>query len=227
MKNILCIETSSELCSVVLLSDGKIVAEKSSLKSKSHSSLITIFIEEVLKKSLIKKRNLSAIAVSLGPGSYTGLRIGLSVAKGLSYALNIPLIGINTLEILVQAAISQYNLVLSPQTILVPMIDARRMEVFTAIFDNKFNIIENTQAKIIDEQSYLNFKNKKIIFFGSGAKKCADIILNKNVVFLDDIYPTAKFMTEQVLTKIKSQTFENTAYSVPLYGKAFYSNQTN
>ena len=169
---IICLETSTNLCSVALCNSAGIVSLRESNDLKSHASMLTVFINEILKDAGIKASDLDAVAVSKGPGSYTGLRIGVSVAKGIAYAASIPLIGIETTFSMFKGITSVLSETEShySDTLFCPMLDARRMEVYNAIYDIKGTIIKKISAEIITEDSFLNIPlNKKILFFGDGA----------------------------------------------------------
>lgn len=227
MTLILNIETATPVCSVALCSDGKIITKKESHRHNSHSSLLTVFIEEIFKEVGFELKSLSAIAVSKGPGSYTGLRIGVSTSKGLCYALEKPLISINTLKAMANGMTKFLKLSKSPlfqqNTLLCPMIDARRMEVYSAIFDLNVNKIRETKAEIINENSYNDILiDKQIIFFGNGAAKCKEVLSNnRNTKFIDNFFPSAEFMAEISAEKFKNNNFENIAYFEPFYLKDF------
>lgn len=228
MSLILAIETSTDLCSVALQKDHQLIAHRSE-EGMNHSSLLTILIQDILKQGKINKKDLSAIAVSKGPGSYTGLRVGVSVAKGLCYALDIPLIGINTLKAMTSAAIAKIesskidvfgNDLVSK---FCPMIDARRMEVFTSVFDQDFRELVPVQAKIIDENSFTEI-NSNTYFFGNGAAKCIDILKAKsNFIYLENIFPDARYIAELAEEPFLKNHFEDLAYFEPEYGKEFYN----
>ena len=227
MTLILNIETATPVCSVALCLDGEIVAKKESHKHNSHSSLLTVFIEEIFKEVIFELKLLDAIAVSKGPGSYTGLRIGVSTSKGLCYTLDKPLISINTLKAMANGLSKFLKLskstLFQQNTLLCPMIDARRMEVYSAIFDLSINEIRETKAEIIDENSFEDFlKEKQLIFFGDGAAKCKEVLSNnRNAKFIDNFYPSAEFMAEISDEKFKNNNFEDVAYFEPFYLKDF------
>lgn len=224
---ILNIETATNVCSVALADNGELISFKESLKDKSHSTLLSVFIEEVLKENKISVIKLDAIAVSKGPGSYTGLRIGVSTAKGLCYGGNIPLISVNTLKVMASGIInnqilSKLNLKSKDNTLLCPMIDARRLEVFTAIYNHLNQTIEETQAKIINPSSYNKYlAKKKLIFFGTGANKCSKIIKSKNALFIENFNTSARYMIKLSEEAYKNKKFENVAYFEPYYLKDF------
>ncbi|HEY0244312.1 MAG TPA: tRNA (adenosine(37)-N6)-threonylcarbamoyltransferase complex dimerization subunit type 1 TsaB [Mucilaginibacter sp.] len=220
MSYILQIETATTVCSVALAKDGQVVAFKQLDERNIHAEIITLFIDELINSAGIKYDDLSAVAVSCGPGSYTGLRIGISTAKGLCFALDKPLIAIETLEAMAYGiiALHQYQ-----DMLLCPMIDARRMEVYTALFDTEGNRVEPTAAKIIDENSFTDqLKGNKILFFGDGAEKCRAIFEgNLNALFLPDFVNSATQLTRLAIEKFNHQDFEDVAYFEPFYLKDF------
>ncbi len=219
---ILNIETSSSICSVALSEGEKIIAEKHTYEANSHSKLLAKFIDNLLKEQQIRVKDLEAIAVSEGPGSYTGLRIGVSTAKGLCYASGLPLIAIDTLQIMCINLIENYKQKIDSQSILCPMLDARRMEVYTAFFDFDANKISETGNMIIDKFSFQTpLQYKKIIFFGDGANKCKNIITHSNAIFVDDIYPIATSMAKLSNQKSKEKQYVDVAYFEPFYLKPF------
>jgi tRNA threonylcarbamoyladenosine biosynthesis protein TsaB len=227
MALILNIETSTSVCSVALVNNGQIINQKESNDEKSHAKLLTLFIDEVLKKSATGFNQIDAIAVSKGPGSYTGLRIGVSAAKGFCYALGKPLIAINTLQLmcfgLVRKIKSGEIFIENPETaVLVPMIDARRMEVYSAFFTINGEKIRDVEAEIINEKSFeVVLKKKQLICFGDGAKKATEVISHSNFVLVSDIYPSAQDMAELSEKAFLNKTFEDTAYFEPFYLKDF------
>jgi tRNA threonylcarbamoyladenosine biosynthesis protein TsaB len=215
MKYILNIETSTTNCSVALAKDGKTVCmkEDNSLKY-SHAERLHVYIDEVLKKANIQKSELVAVAVSKGPGSYTGLRIGVSAAKGLCFALDIPLISVPTLEALA------YKIQIKNGCI-VAMLDARRMEVYASTFDSKYNCIDPTDAKILEENSYSDIlQNQPVHFVGNGVEKTKTLIQHPNAYF-DSQLPSAEQMCRLSFNKFQAHEFENLAYFEPFYLKDF------
>jgi len=221
MAIILNIETSTIACSVALAINGEVVAIEESFVRNSHAENITIFSENVLKKAGLTFRELDAVAVSKGPGSYTGLRIGVSTAKGFCYSLDKPLIAIGTLKALSAGIISKIE---NPENYLFcPMIDARRMEVYSALFDHQLNEIRETEAKIIEADSFRDLlENQKIVFAGDGAEKCKTFLQeNKNAVFIDELLPSAKYLSKLSDKKFRNKIFENLAYFEPFYLKDF------
>jgi tRNA threonylcarbamoyladenosine biosynthesis protein TsaB len=217
---ILCIETATSVCSVSLCDPAGDTISKHSTEDKSHASLLTIYIKELLRQKKIRAVDLDAVAVSMGPGSYTGLRIGVSVAKGLAYGASIPLIAINTLE-------SMYHgIKMTPRAmdadLLCPMIDARRMEVFSSFFDSAGQIVRSTNADVIDDQSYKDLLDKHIVlFFGNGAAKCSEVIKHPNARFMHDYNMSAETLCFPANEAFRENRFENVAYFEPFYLKDF------
>ncbi|MFT5762536.1 MAG: tRNA threonylcarbamoyladenosine biosynthesis protein TsaB [Polaribacter sp.] len=216
MAYILNIETSTKNCSVSISKNGELVAIKELNNGNySHAEVLHPFINDVLKEAKITIKELNAIAVSKGPGSYTGLRIGVSAAKGLCFSLNIPLISINTLQSLA-LSISIEN------GIIVPMLDARRMEVYSAVFDYENNQIREIKAEIINETSFLSYlETSNVYFLGDGAEKCKSLITHSNAIFVDSKFPSAKEMSLLAFDKYKKNDIENVAYFEPFYLKNF------
>ncbi len=228
MANILCIETATEICSVALLQDDKIIALQENHDGNSHASQITLLIDAVMKDANIEFKNLDAIAVSKGPGSYTGLRVGVSTAKGLCYALDIPLIAINTLESLSHEYINLSTIDHQVSTFFCAMLDARRMEVYCAVFDEQMNSIKKTEAKIIDENSFADLlETSTIYFFGNGSSKCKNSITHKNAIFIDDIKCSAANMNGIAQKLFSEKKFEDVAYFEPFYLKDFVGTVPN
>jgi tRNA threonylcarbamoyladenosine biosynthesis protein TsaB len=223
MALILCIETSTTVCSVSVSGDGKLLSLREITDAKSHASQLTPFITEVLAESGAKPQNLSAIAVSKGPGSYTGLRIGVSTAKGMAFALKIPLVSVGTLLSMTTGFLDKNPDFSGNSSILFcPMIDARRMEVYSALFDAQLKEFRKIQAEIIHEDSFLHlFKNYKIHFFGDGAMKCSSLMNNKSAIFHENFHPSAKFMGKLAEKQFKEGKFEDLAYFEPFYLKDF------
>lgn len=216
--NILHIETATQVCSCALSCNGELVFNRESHATQSHATLLGVFVEEAIKFSRENSIIIHAIAVSSGPGSYTGLRIGVSEAKGLAYGLGTKLIAIPTLSILTWTMRHKVD----KNTLLAPMIDARRMEVYTSIFDTSLNIIEPTEAKIIDKDSFKDILSKqKVAFFGDGAFKCKEVIDHPNAIFIPDVYPLASNMIELSQQAYLESKFEDIAYFEPFYLKDF------
>lgn len=226
MANILCIETSTEVCSVAFAQNGKLLFEKESRDGLNHSELLTVFIENLFNENRIEFGRIDAVAVSKGPGSYTGLRIGVSVAKGMCYALNKPLIAISTLDAMANFAAKNlelfYPLKTTENILLCPMIDARRMEVYHSIYNLQGEQIEPIAAKVIDENSFSSYLNDfKILFFGNGAEKCKEKLDHNNAVFSGPSKASARFMIHLAEEKYNKREFENVAYFEPFYLKDF------
>ena len=214
---ILHIETSSKNCSVAI-SDGEdllCVCEEVSENYKQSESLHT-FVEWALEGAEITLQDLDAVSLGMGPGSYTGLRIGASSAKGFCYGLKIPLIAVNSMETMVEPFLDQNF------DYIIPLLDARRMEVYTAVFDgNSGKMLTETEAKILDETSFQEFKDKKVIFVGDGASKAKEIFQLAEAEFNADVYPSAKYLIRKAVGKFNNKEFENVAYFEPFYLKEF------
>ena len=217
MTLILGIETATKNCSVALFKDGVLIAEKQHMADGyTHAEQLTLFIEEVVNSAAISLKDVDAVALSKGPGSYTGLRIGTSTAKGLCYALEIPLLAISTLKAMAFAMTESKK-----SAIYCPMIDARRMEVFSALFDKNNKEIRGVQADVVDEKTYAEFLENEVLFFGDGALKCKEIINHKNAKFIEGIFPSAKDIGILANTKFENKEFEDVAYFEPYYLKDF------
>jgi tRNA threonylcarbamoyladenosine biosynthesis protein TsaB len=225
MSIILGIETATEVCSVSLLRDGNIIALKESSGSNEHSRLLTPFIHQVMEESGISLSQIDAVAVSMGPGSYTGLRIGVSTAKGLCFSLDKPLIGISTLKAMAWQVMHHpgEDNAGNNNSLLCPMIDARRMEVYLAVFDRELQEISPVEAVIIDEDSLREkTSHNRVLVFGNGSDKCKSILSRRdNIYFMDDIKATAKSIAVLAEEKFLNNEFENTAYFEPFYLKDF------
>jgi len=227
MATILNIETSTEVCSVNVSENGKLFFEKESLEGLKHSELLTVFIEQLFSENNLEMKDVDAVAVAKGPGSYTGLRIGVSVAKGLCYALDKPLISISTLDamgIFTSQHSEQFNIEnkSSENLLFCPMIDARRMEVYTALYNHNAEQIEPVSAKIIDENSFSEkLKDSEIAFFGNGADKCKKALSHPNALFAGPLKASARFMINLAEKKYNNKEFENVAYFEPFYLKNF------
>ncbi len=221
MAVILNIETATQVCSVALAVEGEVLQIRESREKNSHSTTVTLFIEEVMKSAGLPFSRLDAVAVSMGPGSYTGLRIGVSTAKGICYALDKPLIAINTLQSMAAGMLPA--MAPSLDVLYCPMIDARRMEVYNALYDIGLNTIRETQAEIIDESSFrIELEKHRIVFAGDGAEKCRPLLGNHpNAVFPDGFHPSSAFMTSLAEKKFREKEFENVAYFEPFYLKDF------
>lgn len=214
---ILNIETSTKNCSVSISLNAKVLAVKEICETNfSHAEKLTPFINDVLTESKLTLKNLSAIAIGKGPGSFTGLRIGVSAAKGLCFGLDIPLIAIPTMEILANAA-TVYN------GYIIPLLDARRQEVYTAVLNKKHEFVKDTFNHVLDENSFSEYLEKdEVVFLGDGVTKTKEIIKHKNAIFLEDFHPSAKEMCRLAFQKFKNKDFEDVAYFEPFYLKDFY-----
>jgi len=215
---ILYLETSSKNCSVAISDNEKLlcVCEEVSENYKQSESLHT-FVEWALEGAGISLKEIEAVCLGKGPGSYTGLRIGAASAKGFCYGLNIPLIAINSLESMKEPFLGQnYDLI-------VPLVDARRMEVYTAVYDGTTGEeLQPTEAKVLDECAFQELKDKKVLFVGDGAKKAKDILQLPKAEFNEDLYPSARYLITKTSEKIKAADFEDIAYFEPFYLKDFH-----
>lgn len=221
MALILNIETSTKNCSVSLAKHGETIAIKElNDGGYSHAEMLHVFIKDVMANSNFELKDLNAVAVSKGPGSYTGLRIGVSAVKGLCFALEIPLISVDTLESLASSLHVTSG-------IKIPMLDARRMEVYSAIFDPSNKLLREVEAEIIDETSFREYlEHSSIYFLGDGAEKCRDILNHQNANFIKDVFPSAKEMSKLSFDKFKKNQFEDVAYFEPFYLKDFRITQS-
>ena len=213
---ILNIETATTNCSVSISKDGEtIVLKEDNDKSYSHAERLHVYIDQALKGAGINSADLSAIAISKGPGSYTGLRIGVSTAKGLCFALDKPLISVPTLEALAHKVKLENG-------VIVAMLDARRMEVYSAIYDSNYNEIRETQAQILDDNAFAeNLQTGNVYFVGNGVEKTKTLINNSNAFFVEDKLPSANEMSVLAYKKFKANNFEDVAYFEPYYLKDF------
>ena len=219
---ILCIETATEVCSVAVCHNGIILALEEEREGRSHASKLTPLIDSALEKASVRISSVDAVAVSMGPGSYTGLRIGVSVAKGISYALKKPLIAIGTLDAMCHGFIQRQASSYPQDTLFCPMIDARRMEVFNAVYNNRGETVRGVEADIIDNTSFSNLLSEHpVVFFGDGAAKCKEVITSPNAFFHDDFVPSASFLALLSEKAMKDEKFEDIAYFEPYYLKDF------
>ena len=216
MPNILCLETSSTNCSVAIATDAGMLAIKEDKSNNySHAEKLHVYIEEVLKENQLKASELDAIAISKGPGSYTGLRIGVSAAKGLCFSLDIPLISISTLRSLARQIVDE-------DALIIPLLDARRMEVYSAVFNQDYEQLRETRAEILEADIYTEYLEKgKVVFIGSGVEKFKAICNHPNAVFKEGNLPSAKEMCLPALDKYKISDTEDVAYFEPYYLKDF------
>jgi len=215
---ILLIETSTPVCSVALAKGAEILAIRENHEGLSHAKLAANFVDEIMQETDVKLSDLDAVAISKGPGSYTGLRIGVSIAKGLCYALNKPLIAVSSLQAIAQTAAKHYD----ENHLFIPMIDARRMEVYSAVYDAKNECLRDVQADIIDENSYANFAKQPFVLLGDGAKKCEEIFKNHSQIHIDETLKfSAKNMISLAQKAFENKDFVDVAYFEPFYLKDF------
>jgi tRNA threonylcarbamoyladenosine biosynthesis protein TsaB len=215
---ILCIETATLVCSVALCSKTEVIGLKENRDTRSHASLLTVFIGEILAEAGIKPADLEAVAVSKGPGSYTGLRIGVSAAKGIAFGADIPIIGIDTLLAMFYGIGPDSS---AKNRLFCPMLDARRMEVYHAIYDSNGNVVKPISAEIIDENSFSDIpEDKELILFGDGMEKIMKVLKRKNVTFADYSI-SASHMLIPAYEAFGSRKFEDVAYFEPFYLKDF------
>ena len=225
MALILHIESSTEVCSVALANDGKLVCIKEEINGSRHSELLTVFIESVLNEAGIAPVEIDAVAVSMGPGSYTGLRIGVSVAKGLCYSTGKPLISVGTLEAMADYTAThhaEFGLDETDELLYCPMIDARRMEVYCGVFDSFGKVIEPVIARIITPGSFDHlFEKFRVCFAGNGSAKCKAGLIHPNALFNGPERASARFLFKIALDKYNNNRFEDVAYFEPFYLKDF------
>lgn len=225
MATILLLETATEVCSAAISCNGQVIAFRETREGFNHSEMLTVFIEELLSKDGILPQMPEAVCISMGPGSYTGLRIGVSAAKGICYALDIPLMAISTLDTMayhVAQNPGEYNLTLSGETLLCPMLDARRMEVYYAFYDINGKQTTDISARIIDENSFSEeLYNHSILFFGNGASKCKSLLTHHNALFIEELNASARFMPNLAENYFNQKKFVNVAYFEPFYLKDF------
>ena len=219
---ILNIETSTNVCSIALSENGNCIFLKSNADGMNHAALLSVFIAEAIVFLKNRSLNLDAVAVSSGPGSYTGLRIGVSTAKGLCYGLDIPLIAISTLEVLTAKALKTVEV--DKKALFCPMIDARRMEVYAAIYNSKGIIQREISADIIENDSYSEvLENNIVYFFGNGSEKCKTMLTHSNARFIDNLVPLAENMISFAEFAYNEKQFVDVAYFEPFYLKEFHT----
>ena len=224
MSLILCIETGTDVCSVGVARDGELLSLRESDQGRDHAKNLAVFIDELLQETSISPDELDAIAVGMGPGSYTGLRIGVSFAKGMCYGLNIPLLAVGSLDALAQVAIEDHEAgIISVEewesARLCPMVDARRMEVYAQVFDAKCNPLSEVSAEVITEESFSQWRNDgKLIIFGNGAAKCQEVLADTTYV---SVVPSARGLAKLAHKRYEEGKFEDIAYFEPFYLKDF------
>ena len=225
MANILNIETSTEVCSVALTSEGQVLDHRENYEGQTHATLLSQYVKEMLDYARSREMKLDAIAVSIGPGSYTGLRIGLSEAKGLAFGLQVPLIGVNTLQLMTVGTMFNHFIEEDGERglLYVPMIDARRMEVYTAAYTPALEAVLEPQAMILDEHSFegLLGEGYTLVVMGNGSDKAREVLTHERVRFIADIKPVALEMMALAEKAYREQQFIDVAYSTPLYLKEF------
>jgi len=215
MPIVLSIETSTSICSVAFHKEGRLLASREIETHQSAASQLAISIESLMSECNIENKEIVAVAVSSGPGSFTGLRIGISTAKGICYGLDVPLIAVDSLSVLA------HGIEKIETQLLCPMIDARRMEVYCSIMDSEFKIIQKSKAQVVNENTFLSWLNKYTVsFFGDGSSKCKEVIHHPNAVFIEQIMPLAKNMGTLAYNKLCGNKFENLANFEPNYIKA-------
>ena len=225
---ILCLETATHLCSVALCDNNGVVAIRESDEGRSHASLLTVFAGEVLKEAGISAAELEAIAVSKGPGSYTGLRIGVSAAKGMAYATSVPLIGISTTTSMFhgfrESEKTRYTF--TDSDLFAPALDARRMELYLTVIDSSGNTVKKITAEIVGSDTFRSFPaSSRIFLFGDGAAKCRGVVEGDNIIIADDFRISASFMRAPAFEAFRSSHFEDVAYFEPFYLKDFLTSK--
>ncbi len=225
MITILNIETSTEICSVSIARDGKCIdiiidnpLENGESAHGQHSKILAILIKDILENNNLKATDLDAIGISEGPGSYTGLRIGVSTAKGICLGSDVPLVAVNTLHIIAEMASKTMK---NEYDYIIPMIDARRMEVYCSVYNSDMSLIKETEAMIIDENSFDEYAGKRILFCGNGAEKCKDVLDKPENDFDGNIFPSAEYMTEISNNYFKKDKIVDLVYFEPFYLKSF------
>ena len=222
MVTILSIETSTDVCSVALTSEGQVLDHSENYEGQTHATLLSQYVQQALQYARTREVSIDAIAVSIGPGSYTGLRIGLSEAKGLAFGLSVPLIGVNTLQLLAVSAM--FNHFIDEERLLyVPMIDARRMEVYTAAYTPALEALVEPQAMILDEHSFENLLDEgyTLVAIGNGSDKARKVLKHDRMRFIAGVKPVALEMMALAEKAFREQQFIDVAYSTPLYLKEF------
>lgn len=222
MTNILCIETATEVCSVAVSVNGKMVSLRETTDQNSHSERLTVFIQEAIKEANLTLKDIDAVAVSMGPGSYTGLRIGVSAAKGFCFGLGVPLIAVSTLESIAYGAKEK-----TEGALIVPMIDARRMEVYTAIYNSNAELTTKIEAVVVDEDYVKTLSaDNHYVMCGNGAPKCQEVLGNLPNVRFEEVSCSAEYLTNIAFQKYNREEFEDVAYFEPFYLKDFIAAQS-
>jgi tRNA threonylcarbamoyladenosine biosynthesis protein TsaB len=223
MSKILCIDTATDVCSVAIMNDAGNEHIRESGNERSHAVQLAVYIDDLLKEMKISVEDLDAIAISRGPGSYTGLRIGVSTAKGLCYGSGKPLISVSTLQSMCYGIPQEF---LDDNRLsdfyFAPMLDARRMEVYTSVYNSDYSLVQDIKAEIIEENSFEDYlDNKPVLFFGEGAPKTKKLLSHPNAIFYDTFKQSARYMGAIASQKLNEQKFENVAYFEPFYLKDF------
>lgn len=224
MALILCIETGTDICSVGIARDGELTSLRESDQGRDHAKHLGLFVDELLRETGIAPDELDAVAVGMGPGSYTGLRIGVSFAKGLCYGLNIPLIAVGSLDALAEVAIEDYEAGILDvdnwdDALLCPMVDARRMEVYTRLYNAKGEPLSEVSAEIIDENSFAEQRaERQMVIFGNGAAKCCEVLPDATYI---NITPSARGLARLAQQRLDNGQTEDIAYFEPFYLKDF------
>lgn len=216
------IETSTNICSAALTEGSQVIASCLTADG-NHAHDLPLFVQSLLQTAKDNNKTINAVAVSQGPGSYTGLRIGVATAKGICFGLGVPLLAVDTLQLLSASLLAQHTC-LQDSALLCPMLDARRMEVYTALYTTRLQAVTAVEAKIINSESFLDIlSEKQLVFFGNGASKCKDIITHDNALFIDNIVPDAKYMGLLAEQKLQAGDFADIAYFAPFYLKEFHA----
>ncbi|HRZ41609.1 MAG TPA: tRNA (adenosine(37)-N6)-threonylcarbamoyltransferase complex dimerization subunit type 1 TsaB [Bacteroidales bacterium] len=216
---LLAIESSTKVCSVVLADETRIIASREVVNGNQHAALLTKFMEEVLQEGAVSGKEIDAVAVSKGPGSYTGLRIGASAAKGICFACNIPLVAVSSLFAMARKA----GYLCSPGDIVVPMIDARRMEVYREVYDHQMNLLESVEPVIINPESFDHYtRSGRVFIVGDGILKFGDTFAGReNILLIPEIYPQAEYLVQPAIERLQKGDADDLAYFEPLYVKDF------
>lgn len=224
MSLILCIETGTDICSVGIARDGELVSLRESDEGRDHAKKVGVFVDELLRETGISPDELDAVAVGMGPGSYTGLRIGVSFAKGLCYGLGIPLVAVGSLDALAAVAIEDYDAGILDvdnweNAVLCPMVDARRMEVYTRLYDTKGNALSDVTAEVVTEQTFADVRRERqLVMFGNGAAKCREVLPDATYI---NITPSARGLARLAEQRLSAGQTEDIAYFEPFYLKDF------
>ena len=221
MALILSIESSTPVCSVALHQEGNLIATSIYHLEQSHSKLLPGIIKELLERCDYDMKDIEAVAIAGGPGSYTGLRIGVSTAKGIAYANQVPLISINSLDLMYE----QVTSIIQDDALFCPMIDARRMEVYCQLRKKSGELVWKTKPMIVEKDSFKEFENKAIYLFGNGAAKCKEVLDQKRLLFIENIHPEAPYMGKLAFERFQKNNFEDVAYYEPDYLKEYRTNQ--